>query len=100
MADNIAASPVSKLNPWAGAMLYRWLRLKKAVAAQSVVDPPKEAVITLATAFEDLGMGPLDLVETVMRAEEEFSIDIPDSEIQGLRTVGDLFRAVNRIIEG
>jgi acyl carrier protein len=36
----------------------------------------------------------LDSVELVMRIEEEFSIDLPDDEISGVRTVGDLYEVV------
>ena len=36
----------------------------------------------------------LDIVELIMRTEEVFSIDLPDSECESVRTVGDLYRLV------
>jgi acyl carrier protein len=36
----------------------------------------------------------LDTVELVMRIEEEFSIDLPDAELENVRTVGDLYQVV------
>lgn len=36
----------------------------------------------------------LDTVELVMRIEEEFGIDLPDEELQSIKTVGELYRLV------
>jgi acyl carrier protein len=36
----------------------------------------------------------LDLVELVVRTEEVFSIDLPNSECEQVQTVGDLYRLV------
>ena len=55
----------------------------------------KEEEIHLESSFvEDLGADSLDLVELVMHLEEEFSIQIPDDDVEQLKTVGD---AVNYI---
>lgn len=55
----------------------------------------KEEEIHLESSFvEDLGADSLDLVELVMHLEEEFSIQIPDEDVEQLKTVGD---AVNYI---
>ncbi len=55
----------------------------------------KEEEIHLESTFvEDLGADSLDLVELVMHLEEEFSIQIPDDDVEKLKTVGD---AVNYI---
>ena len=42
-----------------------------------------------ASFMEDLGADSLDTVELVMAFEEEFGIDIPDSDAEQMRTVGD-----------
>lgn len=50
-------------------------------------DPDK---ITLETRLEeDLEADSLDLVELAMALEEELSLEIPDEELEGIRTVGD-----------
>ena len=45
--------------------------------------------ITMKAKFiEDLGADSLDTVELIMQFEEEFSIEIPDVEAEGLLSVG------------
>jgi acyl carrier protein len=47
--------------------------------------------ITLDQALrEDLGLNSLDAIELMFKVEEEFDIEIPDPDLQKLRTVGDL----------
>jgi acyl carrier protein len=41
-----------------------------------------------ASFIEDLGADSLDTVELIMKLEEEFDIEIPDEEAEGLTTVG------------
>jgi acyl carrier protein len=38
----------------------------------------------------DLGADSLDVVHLLMSIEDEFEIEIPDEEIENIRTVGDL----------
>ena len=49
----------------------------------------EEQVTSEASFMEDLGADSLDTVELVMAFEEEFGIDIPDSDTEQMRTVGD-----------
>ena len=45
--------------------------------------------ITVDAKFiDDLGADSLDTVELIMQFEEEFSIEIPDEEAEGLLSVG------------
>ena len=47
--------------------------------------------ITMDTTFiEDLGADSLDIVELVMAIEEEFDIEIPDTDAEKIVTVGDV----------
>ncbi len=39
--------------------------------------------------IEDLGADSLDVVELVMALEEEFDIEIPDEDAEGILTVSD-----------
>ena len=39
---------------------------------------------------EDLGADSLDVVELLMSIEDEFSMEMPEEEIENIKTVGDL----------
>jgi acyl carrier protein len=39
---------------------------------------------------EDLGADSLDVVEIVMAMEDKFGIDIPDAELENIKSVGDI----------
>lgn len=39
---------------------------------------------------DDLGADSLDVVDLLMSIEDEFDIEIPDEEIENIRTVGEL----------
>ena len=39
---------------------------------------------------EDLGADSLDVVEVLMSIEDEFKVEIPDEEIENIRTIGQL----------
>ena len=52
--------------------------------------------------INDLGADSLDIIDLMMTAEDEYAIIIPDSELEYLRTVGELvhyivFQAESRI---
>ncbi len=49
-----------------------------------------------ASFIEDLGLDSLDLVDMIMKLEEEFGISIPDEDLDKIRTVKD---AINYIRE-
>ncbi len=52
--------------------------------------------ITVDSAFvEDLNADSLDVVELIMAIEEEFDMEIEDSEVENIKTVGDLVNFVN-----
>lgn len=47
--------------------------------------------LTLETNIaKDLGADSLDVVELLMSIEDEFEIEIPDEEIENIRTIGEL----------
>ena len=58
------------------------------------LDVEAEKVTMEAGVTDNLGADSLDLVELVMSIEEEFDIEVPDSEIEGLKTVGDIVRYI------
>lgn len=48
---------------------------------------PEEAFADSASFMEDLGADSLDAVELIMSLEEEFDIEIPDDQVEGITTV-------------
>ena len=51
----------------------------------------EEDVVTMeANIQSDLGADSLDIVDLVMSLEEEFDCEIPDEEIENIKTVGDI----------
>jgi len=60
-------------------------RVRKVLAEQLARDVSE---VTLEASFEDdLDADSLDLVEAVLALEEEFSIEIPEEEMEGVKTV-------------
>ena len=50
-----------------------------------------EASVTMEASFiDDLGADSLDIVELVMALEEEFDMEIPDSDAEKVVTVSDV----------
>ncbi len=51
----------------------------------------EEDTITADTDLqEDLGADSLDVVDLVMSIEDEFGVEIPDEEVENIKTVGAL----------
>lgn len=51
----------------------------------------EEDTITLTTNIaDDLSADSLDAVDMLMSLEDEFDVEIPDEEIESIRTVGDI----------
>jgi len=48
-----------------------------------------------ANILDDLGADSLDVVEMVMCLEEAFEIELPDDEVETMRTIADVERFVS-----
>ena len=53
-----------------------------------------EQVTPEAKFIEDLGADSLDIVELVMAFEEEFGVEVPDSDAEKLLSVGDVVKYI------
>ncbi len=60
-------------------------KVKDIVSEQLNVD---KEIIKPETTFEDLEADSLDVVELIMKLEEEFDIEIPDEDAEKIRVVG------------
>ncbi|MGE5614215.1 MAG: acyl carrier protein [Bacillota bacterium] len=68
-------------------MVSEFERIKKIIVDQLGVE---EDDVQMESSFiEDLGADSLDIVELIMALEEEFDIEIPDSEAEKISTVAD-----------
>ncbi len=62
-------------------------RVKKIISNQLGIE---EDTIEMGSSFvDDLGADSLDTVEMVMAFEEEFGAEIPDKDVEKIKTVGD-----------
>ena len=57
------------------------------------------SVTTESSFIDDLGADSLDLVELIMALEEEFDIEIPDSDAEKVVTVGDVVDYIKAHVE-
>ena len=59
-----------------------------------------ESSVTMEASFiDELGADSLDIVELVMALEEEFNIEIPDSDAEKVVTVGDVVEYIKENVE-
>lgn len=73
--------------------LYKMLKkVKEIIQEQLNLDGVE---ITEESSFkEDLGADSLDLFELVMAFEEEFNVEIPSEDLEGLTTVGEVIEYI------
>ena len=50
----------------------------------------EQSLVPEANLLDDLGADSLDVVELVMALEEEFGIEVPDDDVENIRTIGDI----------
>jgi len=67
-------------------------RVKKIIVEQLGVK--EEDVKPEASFVEDLGADSLDTVELIMSFEEEFGVEIPDTEAEKIKTVQDVINYI------
>lgn len=62
-------------------------KVKEIIVDQLGVD--EDLVVMAASFIEDLGADSLDIVELIMSMEDEFGVDIPDTDAEKIATVKD-----------
>ncbi len=63
-------------------------KVKQMLAEQ--LDADIDALTMETNIAKDLDADSLDVVELLMTIEDEFNIEIPDEEIENIRTIGEL----------
>lgn len=59
------------------------------------LDVEEDKVTMEASIVEDLGADSLDMVDLVMSMEEEFDVEIPDDQVENIKTVGDIVKFID-----
>ena len=69
-----------------GAQTTRW--------RVEVLSVSEDQVVPEAKFGDDLDADSLDLVELVMALEEEFGVEVPEEDLEGIETVGQAYDLV------
>ena len=67
-------------------------KVKEIIAEQ--LDVSEDKVKEEASFMDDLGADSLDIIELIMRFEEEFDIEISDEDAESIATVGEAIKYV------
>ncbi len=67
-------------------------KVKSIIVDQLDVD--ENAVTEASNIQDDLGADSLDIVDLVMSFEEEFDLEIPDEQVEKIKTVGDIVKFI------
>ncbi len=65
----------------------------KAILAEQF-DVEEDSINGETKLVEDLGADSLDVVDLLMSMEDEFEIEVPDEDIENIKTVNDLVQYI------
>lgn len=68
-------------------------KVKGIIANQLGID--ENEITEEKTLIEDLGVDSLEIFEIVMSLEEEFDMEIPNEDIENIKTVGEVVSYIN-----
>ena len=58
------------------------------------LDLDEDKITMEADIVDDLEADSLDVVDLVMTIEDEYGLEVPDDQIEGFRTVGDVVKYI------
>jgi acyl carrier protein len=70
-------------------------RIIALIASTLHIDPAK---ITPQSSFQDLGIDSLDGINLAFALENEFGVEIPDSALPELKSVGDITTGIEKLL--
>lgn len=65
----------------------------KLVSETTKIDP--QTITPTSSFIDDLHLDSLDMVELVMKMEDEFGLEIPEKEAANLKTINDVISYLN-----
>lgn len=75
-------------------MLERLIKIFKETTGIEDVEITKETNLK-----SDLGLSSFDLAQLVCAVEDEFDVEISNREIKELKTVGDVIKHINNLVD-
>lgn len=67
-------------------------KVKELIAEQ--LDVKADDITEASNIQDDLGADSLDVVDLVMALEDEFDIEIPEDQVENIKTVGDIVKFI------
>ena len=71
-------------------------KVKKVIALQLVIG---EEEIKEITTFADLGIDSLEIFEIIMALEDEFNIEIPNEDVENIKSIDDIIKYIKSKVE-
>ncbi len=68
----------------------------EAIAQQKQIDA---ATITTDSSLEALGISSLDAITIVYEIEEQFDVEVPNEQLENLRSVSDIVAGIKQLID-
>ncbi len=67
-------------------------KVKEIIAEQ--LDVKADDISETSNIQDDLGADSLDVVDLVMAIEDEFDVEIPEDQVENIKTVGDIVKFI------
>ena len=67
-------------------------KVKKLISEQ--LDVEEDVIKETSSITDDLGADSLDVVDLVMSIEDEFDVEIPEDQVENIKTVGDIVKYI------
>ena len=68
-------------------------KVKELIAEQ--LDVKADDITETSNIQDDLGADSLDVVDLVMALEDEFDVEIPEDQVENIKTVGDIVKFID-----
>lgn len=67
-------------------------KVKEIISEQ--LDVKADDITEASNIQDDLGADSLDVVDLVMALEDEFDVEIPEDQVENIKTVGDIVKFI------
>lgn len=67
-------------------------KVKELISEQ--LDVKADDITEASNIQDDLGADSLDIVDLVMALEDEFDVEIPEDQVENIKTVGDIVKFI------